>query len=305
MTKTMTKSIPAQEAALAEADRELEMLRTQGKGGEFHRRRRQKEREHVRALGQRNAPAGPPQSVLDKMAAARKSRMKAEVLRASNPKKNAKAIKEHEADAIRAEREAAQLQAEAAGSDWASRANQETEDLARARGEPVEACQDGKRIMSRNGIRQAYEDGHMKPAHGPLKERDLYATALAYNRAVVAMLPGSGGETEGGGGFTAKGPQVRVVEAGEALATMRNDLSKRQIDVLDHVCGMDMRLRETATVLRRGFPSTRNSLISGLELATLNLRAARAVKKVDPDKPTTKERLQAAAAQIDQAMRSA
>lgn len=62
-------------------------------------------------------------------------------------------------------------------------------------------------------------------------------------------------------------------------------------------------LRAPATVLRLGFPSTKNSLIMGLKAATLNLRAAKAVRAQGG--PTTKARLESARAQVDAAMRAA
>ncbi|WP_425998825.1 hypothetical protein [Caulobacter sp. DWR1-3-2b1] len=61
--------------------------------------------------------------------------------------------------------------------------------------------------------------------------------------------------------------------------------------------------RETATVLRRGFPSTKNSLIMGLKTATLNLKSAKAVR--DQGEPTTKARLESARGQMNAAMRAA
>lgn len=84
---------------------------------------------------------------------------------------------------------------------------------------------------------------------------------------------------------------------------MRLNLTPRQIEVLDRVCGQDMHRREAVPVPRRGFPSTKNSLIMGLKAATLNLRAGRAVH--DQGKPTTKARLESARDQVDAAMRSA
>jgi hypothetical protein len=179
----------------------------------------------------------------------------------------------------------------------------ETVALAEARGEEVvRPKRGGARILTRQGIQQAYEDGHMTPALGALTADHLHATAKAYRDAyeIAAGLAGRSGE---GGGYGAKGPQIKIVEAGEALAIMRLDLTQRQIDILDRVCGQDMRLREAATVLGRGFPSTKNSLIMGLKAATLNIRAARAVR--DQGEPTTKARLESARAQVDAAMRSA
>jgi len=179
----------------------------------------------------------------------------------------------------------------------------ETIGLARARGEDVEQTGIRVRILTRQGIQQAFEEGHMTPALGPMSADDLHVTAKAYRDAYEVAEGMTGRSGEGAGGYGAKGPQIRVIEAGEVLAVMRLELTQRQIEVLDRVCGQDMRLRETATVLRRGFPSTKNSLIMGLKAATLNIRAARAVK--DQGEPTTKARLESARDQVDAAMRAA
>lgn len=187
---------------------------------------------------------------------------------------------------------------------WRTGAINETVALAKARGEDVELPKrGGARIMSRQGIQQAFEEGHMTPTLGPMTADHLHDTAKTYRDAyeIAAGLAGRSGD--GSGGYGAKGPQIKLVEAGEILAIMRLDLTQRQVDVLDRVCGQDMRLREAATVLRRGFPSTKNSLIMGLKAATLNIRAAKAVR--DQGEPTTKARLESARAQVDAAMRAA
>lgn len=183
------------------------------------------------------------------------------------------------------------------------RDTEETVGLAEARGEEVQRTGIRVRILTRQGIQQAFEDGYLNLPHGPMTADMLHTTAKAY-RDVYEIAAGLAGRSgEGGGGYGAKGPQIKLVEAGEVLAIMRTDLTQRQIDVLDRVCGMDMRVRETATILRRGFPSTKNSLIAGLSSATLSLKAARAVR--DQGEPTTKARLESARAQVDAAMRSA
>jgi len=179
----------------------------------------------------------------------------------------------------------------------------ETTALAIGRGEQVQQTGIRVRILTRQGIQQAFEEGHMTPALGPMTADDLHVTAKAYRDAYEIAEGMTGRSGEGGGGYGAKGPQIRVIEAGEVLAVMRLELTQRQVDVLDRVCGQDMRLREAATILRRGFPSTKNSLIMGLKAATLNLKAARAVK--DQGEPTTKARLESARAQVDAAMRAA
>lgn len=178
----------------------------------------------------------------------------------------------------------------------------ETIALARARGEEVDDRGSATRMLTRTGIAYAFEKGHLDPPHGPMTREILCETAFRYRMAYLVASGGLTPEKGAGGGFNAKGPQSRLVEMGEELATMRLNLTKRQEDVLDNVCGLDMRPREAATVLRRGFPSVLRSLVSGLETATLNLKAKAAIKA--RGEPATRDRLEAAAWQIDQAMRS-
>jgi hypothetical protein len=61
-----------------------------------------------------------------------------------------------------------------------------------------------------------------------------------------------------------------VIEAREALRTMRTGFSRRQREVLDRVCGLDLTVRATAEALKAGFPSTARALREGLILAGEN-----------------------------------
>lgn len=173
-------------------------------------------------------------------------------------------------DRARAEDELAELiAAPKAAAEQASldRSLAETVALAAARGEDVR--KDGKtgrtRILSRGGLCQAYEDRLIDPLHGPLSADDLYSAGKRYRDAYEVsegLTTGRGG----GSGFGPKGPQPRMLEAAYTLAKMREKLSQRQIDVLDLVCGQDVRLRVAATELKRGFPGCRNSLRGGLAI---------------------------------------
>jgi hypothetical protein len=171
----------------------------------------------------------------------------------------------------------------------------ETVALAQAKGEDVKQTKTGTRILSRGGLFQAYEDGHMEPEHGPLSATDLYLAGKRYRDAYEIIE----GMTTGGGtpaGFGPKAPQMRVIEAGADLEAMRAAITPRQRAVLDLVCGKDRRLRTAAAELRRGFPSVRNSLRGGLR--------AVAELKVDRD-PVRLARLIHAAEEIARAQKSA
>lgn len=262
------------------------------------------ERNRIKELNAKAATAPPPQSVMDKLAEARKERMKAERLKIADPKGNRQKIKDHQTAAKLAEREAASLHVQAKDEDWAYRASQETDQLAEARGEGVVSTREGKRIMARNGIVQAYRAGYLEPTLTKMGEADLYDAAKLY-RACACVISGMTTPERGEGGFNAKGPQVRVIEAGEALAVMRTGLTKFQIEVLDRVCGLDMRAREVATVLHRGFPAVRTALSEGLSMVVINLRAERALRKKRDDEPSFAQQMAAKHTAILAAQRAA
>lgn len=145
----------------------------------------------------------------------------------------------------------------------------ETLALAEARGEDVEPAKAGggpARVMSRGGLRQAYEDHHLDPEHGKLRADDLYSAGRAYRDDYEAVEGQRTGERGGGGGFAPKAPQVRLIEAGHRLAAKRKALTPRQLEVVDMVCGEDVRLRTAATQLGRGFLGCRNSLRGALAI---------------------------------------
>lgn len=277
------------------ADRELKIT-TPG-------RRRSEERKRVVESERAKAPAQVPQSVFDKMAEARKHLAKAEMLKASDPRKNRKAIKDHLTSAKLLQNEARDLQRQAADDDWSFRADRETAELATARGETVEKTKQGRtRIMTRAGIQHSYEAGYMEPRSGQrMKAADLYETAKRYRDAYEIITGRTTPSGSGGSGFGGA-PQVRIVEAGEQLATMRLGLTRAELEVLDRVCGQEMRVREAATILGRAFNASRDALRDGLTSATINIRAAKAVK--DTGEKLTRFRLEDAHAQIEAAMRA-
>jgi hypothetical protein len=267
------------------------------------RARNRAEFDRAKALNAPLAPAIPPQAVFDLLHLARKNRMKAETLRQINPKRNAKAIKDLEDGAKRAEIDAKRLQGEAAESAWVYAANDETLTLGNARGEEVETKKGETRILTRAGIVHAHGAGYLCPdaSRTKLKEAEILATAFAYHEA-YDIAAGRTTAGEGAAGFNAKGPQVRLIEAGQALATMRKGASRFELDVLDTVCGQDIRVREASTILRRRHLTVRATLLSALITATDNLRAARAVGETV--NRMTKGRLDAAHAMVEAAQRA-
>lgn len=224
----------------------------------------------------------PPQSVFDMHAKARKARLKASTLRAANPtptRKVQQLIKGHEDEARRCDLEAKRLMDEASDGSWVHAANDETVALAQARGEVVERGKAGIRILTRGGVEHALGAGYLTPADGVrLTAADLHGTARAYRDCYEITSGLTSPNRESAGAAKGDGWQASVVQAGERLATMRRGLSKLEIEVLDRVCGQDMRAREAATVLRRRFQGVRDALRDGLQSATINVRAARAAR---------------------------
>lgn len=153
---------------------------------------------------------------------------------------------------------------------WQQSANDETVALAEGRHEAVKVVGPATRILSRTGLVQAYEDGHL----GERSEANGRLTAGIAYRAAFELAEGKTTGERGLSGFGPRAPQVKKLEAAEALKAMRAKLTPRQQEVLDLVCGHDMRLRVAATQLRRGFPATKIGLRAGLS-ALIGLKIER------------------------------
>lgn len=273
---------------------------------EHLRARRQAKRAELDRASALTPKAGsPPQAVFDMHRKVRAARLKADSLRIANPnpsRKIQKAIKEHEDEARRCELRAQELMDESSASTWVQAANDETVALAEARGEVVERGKRGIRIMTRGGLDQAYDAGYMAPnGDSHLTPADLRRTAETY-RDCYEKTSGMTTPSQSGSGGQAMPWAVSLAQAGEDLATMRRGLTKLEIEVLDRVCGQDMRARETATVLHRSFLKVREALAGALTSATVSTRAARAAR--DTGDHLTADRLRAADAQINAALRS-
>jgi hypothetical protein len=167
------------------------------------------------------------------------------------------------------------LQAEAgAAEDAASLACRKAEVVAleAARGGTVEVGPRGRmRVLSRSGLQLAFERGNLDGTR--VRGEILYELGVRYAAAFrleEGLRTPDRTHSGGGGGFHSHGPQVKVIEAREALRTMRAGFSRRQREVLDRVCGLDLTVRAAAETLKAGFPSTAKALREGLVLAGEN-----------------------------------
>ena|GEM_PF-4075876 len=144
--------------------------------------------------------------------------------------------------------------------------------LEEARGGAVEVNARGRlRVLSRSGLQLAFERGNLDGTR--VRGEILYELGLRYAaayQAEEALRTPDRSQSGGGPGFHSRGPQLKVIEAREALRVMRAGFSRRQREVLDRVCGVDMTVRAAAESLKAGFPSTAKALREGLILAGEN-----------------------------------
>jgi hypothetical protein len=149
-----------------------------------------------------------------------------------------------------------------------------------SRGLPVLKYDKQTRARKLTGIEHAFHAGYLEGGHGSNSQDALREVGLIYAESYEVAVGGTSSSGEGGTGYGAKGPQLRVIEAGDRLKIMRAGLTKRQRDVLDLVCGQDMRVREAATALKAGFPATERALRGGLETCRASWAAAMVVGRV-------------------------
>lgn len=141
------------------------------------------------------------------------------------------------------------------------------------RGLPALVYNRGLRARKVTGIQHAYLEGVLGAE--PLAER-RYQTGLHYGECfeiVMGMISSSG---EGGGGFGPKGPQPRVIEAGQDYADYCAGITERQKTALDLVCGKSMRVGQAAAAMRADARTVRRLLTTGLDNAGRSLAAERA-----------------------------
>lgn len=194
-------------------------------------------------------------------------------------------------------REAYDLDREDLEAHWRDLALDETMTLAEARGELVEyeayelktvvRDEDGAKVLDEEGspvvhietfsrvrlgdrgggLEQALDKGWLDHPHGGPEASELYAVGEKYRDAYEVNEGRKSNHGGAGGGFGPKGPQLRIVEAGEFLAITRAVLNKRQRRVLDLVCGDGHRCRRAAAIMHAGLPATTRALRGGLSAA--------------------------------------
>lgn len=147
-------------------------------------------------------------------------------------------------------------------------------------GLPVLKYSKQTRARKLTGIEHAAAEGYLEGGHGSNSADALKEIGRVYAEAYEVAVGGTSSSGEGAGGHGAKGPQLRIIEAGDRLGIMRAGLTRRQRDVLDLVCGQDMRAREAATHLKAGFPATERALRGGLEVCRANWAMAIKVGRV-------------------------
>lgn len=180
---------------------------------------------------------------------------------------------------------------------WRDQALTETMAIAEARGEVVEyeavelktvvRDEDGAKVLDEDGspvvhietfsrvrlgdrgggLEHALDKGWLDHPHGGPEADALYAVGEKYRDAYEVTEGRKSNQGGAGGGFGPKGPQLRIVEAGEFLAVTRAPLTSRQRRVLDLVCGDGHRCRRAAAIMQAGLPATTRALRGGLSAA--------------------------------------
>jgi len=134
------------------------------------------------------------------------------------------------------------------------------------------------RILSRGGLQLAFDRGDLDggPAKGErLFEigktyRGAYETSVSLNTPQRDMAP----VTARAPLRASAGPQEAVFAAGETLRIFREGLGRREVVVLDQVCGLDQSIRATALALRADPRTIRRALLEGLTQAATNRQTA-------------------------------
>lgn len=150
------------------------------------------------------------------------------------------------------------------------------------KGMPALVYTKATRAKKFTGIEHAYLSGHLSGVIRAPAEA-LRDTGVEWGQAYI-IVTGSTGRGEGSGGFGPKGPQPRMVEAGEARAIMAGTLKRdnltltrmtqREVDLLDDICGRDFVLRDLCPT-RGTIPAAQRRLRHALRTALENMRAAK------------------------------
>ena len=281
--------------------------------------------EHRRA-SQLNAGMKPveiSEVVLDKIRAADEARETAMRLQTADPKGNRKAIAEHLNKAKRLDMEATAIRHADTEDAWRRSAELDTALTAIRHGVELvtEEVMIQTRVRGENGEQLYHRDGPNKGE--PVMQTDRVSRTLVCGGLAHAMakgdLDGAGPEPEvlfsigriygeayeisvgkltaqgGGGGSGPRGPQPRLVEAGETLVIMRRELTRRQYAILDLVCGEGLKAWQAAEKIGAGRPAAMTALRDGLMQALKNWTEAQKVG----EQGRAVERVRAASRQIE------
>lgn len=227
-----------------------------------------------------------------------------EQLREGDPKQNRKLIRKAESRVCGLAEELAKIQEQERSTYLLYGEAREPIILARMRGEEVEAFEaetaevlrdeHGARIIIRRGenrglprmkydvalrakklagVQHAYAHAYL--GDHPEAERRL-DTGEHYGQCYEIIKGMTSTAGEGGSGYGPKGPQPRVIEAGQDYADYIAGITVRQRAALDLVCGKSMRVSQAAAAMRADARTVRRLLVSGLDDAGRSLVAERA-----------------------------
>ena len=240
--------------------------------------------------------------------AAAMKRAEAESLRIIGPKAHRKKINKLEAETVVLEDKAEQARLEEMNADRLYGEARDPIILAKLRGEEIDAQdvemaefardEHGARIIHKSGpnkglavlkytsgtrarkltgLEHSLARGHLQSARPRPTQEALYEIGLRYGEAYEISVGQTTNRPEegGGGGYGPKGPQLRVVEAGETLAIMREGMDQRHQSILNLVCGHQMRIGEAARSLGYGVQASKIALRAGLATSMGNVARAR------------------------------
>lgn len=130
-----------------------------------------------------------------------------------------------------------------------------------------------KRVTSRTGLELAFTSGALDG--GVVSAPALYAMGLKYRAAFeVVSMTGLGTTGEERIGMPrckpSVGPSEAAFQAGETLRIYRMNMTRRQRQVADMICGQDMALKAAAAAIKAGLPATKKALVAALTVAWEN-----------------------------------
>lgn len=140
-----------------------------------------------------------------------------------------------------------------------------------------------KRVLSRSGLDLAFVRGDLgEGREAPMR---LLLIGRRYGVAFASAVARTTPEAKEIRSSSIPEPQMAALMAWDELNALRGDkeglepMSRRQRDVLDRVCGLDMTIGATAQAMKAGVPSIRRALRGGLMKAEENVRPKKEVKR--------------------------